>query len=111
MTFINTLINAITNKTHQKILTQSIEESFLIDPRTTNNAIYRDSLKILARKTPTNKTEALTKSMDIYVWVISTRLSYTQIKFSKNKAISGKSAFFVIGQFRTVHSICLNIRF
>ena len=28
----------------KQILTQSIEKSFLIDPLTTNNAIYHDSL-------------------------------------------------------------------
>ena len=30
----------------RQILTQSIEKSFLIDPLTTNNAIYRDSLTL-----------------------------------------------------------------
>ena len=30
----------------QKILLQSIEKSFLIDPLNTNNAIYRDSLTL-----------------------------------------------------------------
>ena len=30
----------------RQILTQSIEKSFLIDPATTNNTIYRDSLTL-----------------------------------------------------------------
>ena len=41
--------------------------------------------------TPSNKTEMLTKSMNIYIWTIGilnalfTRDSYTQTKFSKKK--------------------------
>ena len=39
--------------------------------------------------TPSDKTEALTKNMNMYIWIICTlnqlylRGSYTQIKFSK----------------------------
>ena len=54
--------------------------------------------------TPTNKTEALTKSMNMYIWVIGTlnqlfvRGCYAQVNFQKN-VVSGKTAFFVIGPF------------
>ena len=48
------------------ILTQSIERSFLIDPLTTNNAIYCDSLRILTgKKHPKIKLERLRK---IRIW-------------------------------------------
>ena len=48
--------------------------------------ILRDTHK---DNTPSNKTKALKKSMNMYIWVIGTliqlfiRGSYTQIKFSK----------------------------
>ena len=65
-----------------------------------------------------NKTNALTKSMNMRIWEIGAlnqsfmRRSYNEIKFSlKQKLISGRFAFFVIGQFCTHHSIYLNIDF
>ena len=48
--------------------------------------IFKDTHR---KNTPSNKTEALTKSMDMDIWVIGTlnllfkRGFYTQIKFSK----------------------------
>ena len=39
------------------------------------------------------------------------RGSYTEVKFSKNEVLSGKTGFFAIGPFFTPHSICLNIGF
>ena len=47
------------------------------------------SLRLLRENTPSNKTEALTKSMNMYIWAIGIlnqlfiRDSYTQITFSK----------------------------
>ena len=47
------------------------------------------SLRLLRENTPSNKTEALTESMNMYIWAIGIlnqlfiRDSYTQIKFSK----------------------------
>ena len=64
----------------------------------------------------TNKTQALTKSMNVDTWVISklnqqfTRDSYTEITFSK-KCSSRTTPLLVIGPFCTPHSICLNIGF
>ena len=64
-----------------------------------------------------SKTQELTKSMNIDIWVIGKfyQLFYTQMKFSTKKKtiiiISGKTPFFVIGPFYTSHSICLNIGF
>ena len=56
--------------------------------------------------------------MNMRIWEIGAlnrsliRGSYNKIKFSlKQKLISGKSAFFVIGQFCTPRSIYLNIDF
>ena len=62
-----------------------------------------------------NKTQALTKSMNMDIWVFGTlnqlfiRGFHTRIKFSKNKVVSGKSLSFVIGPFCTPHSIYLNV--
>ena len=62
------------------------------------------------RETPSNKTKALTKSMNVHIWKIGKlnllliRGPYTEIEFSK-KIISGKSAFVVIILFYTSHSI------
>ena len=68
--------------------------------------------------TPSNKTETLTKNMNMYIWAIGIlnqlfiRDSYTQrLNFQKNESVSGKSPFFMIGSFCTPHSICLNIGF
>ena len=55
--------------------------------------------------------------MNMYIWEIGAvnqlfvRSSYTQIKFSKNEVVSGKSPFFVKGPFSAHHSICFNISF
>ena len=52
--------------------------------------------------------------MNTDIWVIGTlnqlfvRGSYNEIKFSKNKVVSGKTPLFVIGPFCNPHSICLN---
>ena len=50
--------------------------------------------------------KALTKSMNMGIWVVDmnqlfVRGSYTEIKFSKNKVLSGKNTFIVIGPFCT----------
>ena len=55
--------------------------------------------------------------MNIRIWEIGTlnqpfiRGSYNELNVDKNKnyVVSGKSAFFVIGQFCTTRSICHNI--
>ena len=63
-------------------------------------------------KAPSNKTPALTKSMNTDIWVVDTldqlfiRGSYTEKNFQKNKGVSGKTPFFVKGQFCTTHFIC-----
>ena len=67
--------------------------------------------------TPSNKTEVLTKSLNMRIWGNGTSNqlfvwgSHTPFEFQKNKVVSGKSAFFVIGPFCTPRSICLNIGF
>ena len=66
---------------------------------------------------PSNKTKALTTSMDMCIWEIGLlnqlfiSSSYTETKFKKKEVFSGKTAFFVIGLFCTPHPICLNIGF
>ena len=55
--------------------------------------------------------------MDLDIWVVGTLNqlividSYTEIEISKNKSFSGKTPFFVKGQFCIPHSIYLNISF
>ena len=67
--------------------------------------------------TRSSKTQALTKSINMDIWVIGAlnqlfrRGSYTQLSFWKNKVIVGKTPFYVIGLFCTTHLICLNIGF
>ena len=60
-------------------------------------------------KAPSNKTPALTKSMNTDIWVVGTlnqEVLRLKINFQKNKGISGKTPFFVKGQFCTNHFIC-----
>ena len=49
------------------------------------------------------------------IWVVGTLnqlfIRGTETKFLKNKVVTGKTPFFVIGPFCTHHSICLNISF
>ena len=53
----------------------------------------------------------LMKSMNIDIWVVGTlnqlfiRGSYTKLNFWKNKVVSGKTPFFVIGPFCTPYSM------
>ena len=69
-------------------------------------------------KVPSNKTSALTKSTNMSIWVVDTSnqvfigavLKLKQ-NFQKNKVVTGKTPFFVIGSFCSHHSICLNIGF
>ena len=63
-------------------------------------------LRILTEKAPLNKTSALTKSMNMDIWVVGTsnhlfiKGSYTESKFpKKSKAVTGKTQFFVTIQF------------
>ena len=54
-------------------------------------------------KAPSNKTPAATKSTNVGIYAVGItnqlliRGSLTEIKFSKNKAVTGKTPFFVIG--------------
>ena len=51
--------------------------------------------------------------MNMSIWVVDTSNqnfligSYTETKFSKNKVVTGKTRFFVIGPFHTLDSVCL----
>ena len=62
-----------------------------------------------------SKTPTLSESMNMDVWVvgISNQLCIKSSKqnFQKNKALAGKTPFFMIGSFCTLHSICRNIGF
>ena len=68
-------------------------------------------------KALSNKTPALSASMNMDFWVVGTSNQlfiagyYTETNFQKNMADTGKTTFFVIGPFCTPHSICLNIDF
>ena len=62
-----------------------------------------------------NKTPALTKNMNMNIWVVGTsnqlfvRGSFTETKLSTKKIVTGKSSFFPKDPFYTPHCICLNI--
>ena len=74
-------------------------------------------LSKIQEKAPSNKTPAPTKSMnmDIRVDGASIKSLWEVLKlkqnFQKNKVVTSKTAFFVIGPFCTSHFICLNIGF
>ena len=86
--------------------------------RTPITACFRDFKDTHRENTPSNKIEALTKSINMYIRVIGTlnhlfiRGSYTPLNFFlKKEVIGGRSPFFVIGPFCTPHSVNLNIGF
>ena len=66
---------------------------------------------------PWDKTQTLTKIIDMAIWVICTvnqlfmKGSYIHINFSKTKVVGGKTPSFVIAPFCTSHSICFNTGF
>ena len=73
---------------------------------------------ILREKSPSNKTPALTKSMSTDIWVVGTlnqlfKKEVLKLKQNpqKNKVVTDKTPFFVIGPFGGHHSICLSIDF
>ena len=50
--------------------------------------------------------------MNMDIWVVGTLRDFcTQIKFSLNKVISGKTLFFPVGPYCSPHSICLDTDF
>ena len=79
---------------------------------------YVDLFKDTHReKAPSNKTPALTKSriraFGSLVHQINSLKEVLKLKqnLQKNKIVTGKTPFFVIGPFCAHHSICLNIGF
>ena len=82
-----------------------------VEPKN-QNCQFKDT-HLFKIKTPSNKTPALTKSTNMGIWVLGTssqlfvRGSKTETKFPKNKVVTGKTTFFVIGPFCTHYSICL----
>ena len=99
------------NKYHYMCLGKNTEISkFYFEGNTFVKDTHRE-------KTPSNKSPELTKSMNMNIWVVGTsnalsiKGSYSEEKFSKNKEVTGKPPFFVIGPFCTSHSICLNTSF
>ena len=65
-------------------------------------------------KTLSKKTAALTKSMNMDIWVVVTsnqlfvRGSKLEQNFQKNKVDTGKTLFFLVAPFVTHHCICLS---
>ena len=55
--------------------------------------------------------------MNMYIWAtgilnqLFKEILKLKLNFQKNEAVGGKRPFFVMGPFRTPHSICLNILF
>ena len=72
--------------------------------------ILKDTHK---EKALSNITQALTKSMNMNIWIKSTlyKRFLNRNKILKKKVVTGKTPFFVIGPFCTHNSICLNIDF
>ena len=65
---------------------------------------------------PSDKTQALKKSMNTNICIVGTlkpleEVAIVKLNFQKYEVVSGKSLFFMIGSFCTPHSICLNIGF
>ena len=89
-------------------------QTIRVEPRLKYIVLFKNTHR---EKAPSNKTPALTKSMNMDIWVVGTsnqlflKGSYTEAKFSKktkNKVVTDKTPFFVIGSFCTPHSVCLN---
>ena len=51
------------------------------------------------------------KSMNMDIWVVGIFIGIFKLKqnLQKNKVVTGKTPFFVIGPFFTQHSICLKL--
>ena len=64
------------------------------------------------KKTPSNKTPAITKSTNRHLisWYVKEVLKLKQ-NFQKNIVVTCKTSFFMIGPFCTHHSICPNVGF
>ena len=68
-----------------------------------------------SENTPSNKTQALTKSMNMGIWVVGTsnqlfiRGSCTETNLYS--LVTGKNPFFVMGSYCVPHSVFLNIGF
>ena len=66
-------------------------------------------------KEPSNKTPTLTKSTNMGIWIVGTKnpLLWEVLKlkqdFQKNKTVTSKTLFFVIGPFCSHHSNCLTL--
>ena len=69
------------------------------------------------KTSPSNKTPALIKSTNIWIWVVAaTNQLFKEVlklkqNFRKNKVVTGKTPLFVIGPLCSHHFICLNIGF
>ena len=70
-----------------------------------------------SEKVLSNKTLALTKRMNMDIWVVGIsnqpfrRDSYSEVNFLKNKVVTGKTPSSVISALCTFHSIYFNIGF
>ena len=75
----------------------------------------RAVLRILTGKEHPQKNSSAYGKYDMDIWVVGTlnQLLKEVLKlkqnFQKNKVVTGRASFFVIGSFCTHHSICLNI--
>ena len=58
---------------------------------------------------PSNKTPALTKSINMDIWVVGTPNQLTETKLSKHKIVTAKAPFSVIGPFCNHHLFALTL--
>ena len=99
---------------NQSIDLQSRSMDWFLYDRDLRHEKVKDTHK---ENAPSNKTPVLTKSVNIDIWVVGTsnqvfiRGFHIERKNQKSKVVTGKTLFFVIGLFCTLHSICHNICF
>ena len=85
--------------------------------RTPNNVFNHIAVKSKdthRERVPSNKTQTISESMNMDIWVIGIFNSLNEIhklkqNFRKNKLVTDETQFFVIGPFCNPHSVCLNI--
>ena len=76
--------------------------------------LYKDTHR---EKDSSKRTPALTKSMNMNIWVVGTSnqlfitCSYIETNFQKKKVVRAKTPLFEIGPFCAPHCICFNTDF
>ena len=94
-----------------------LSHCFLFYDLFSNSLEQRNITQNKTKTSPSNKTPALIKSTNIWIWVVAaTNQLFKEVlklkqNFRKNKVVTGKTPLFVIGPLCSHHFICLNIGF